>query len=156
MKSWIVLVSLISVTSAAVAAEIPVNLKNLLPVGRDEVSFRGTTFDRKDCSLDVFSAKKRFSAVVTVYYGIGQPDPIRTARFQLGEGYDFIGESTSAGILNFQSLHPHVNEEEKDQKATLKLYKEKGQLKAVQLLVEEEGYLGFNTLVKETCYLGKR
>ncbi|WP_413292907.1 hypothetical protein ACLSU7_16025 [Bdellovibrio sp. HCB185ZH] len=156
MKSWIVLVSLISLTSAALAAEIPVGLKNLLPVEKDEVSFQGTTFDRKDCSLDVFSAKKRFSATVTVYYGMGQPDPMRTARFQLGEGYNFIGESTSAGILNFQSLHPHVNEDEKDQKSILKLYKEKGRLKAVQVLVEEDGYLGFSTLIKETCYLGKR
>ncbi len=155
MKFLIFFVSLIGIASAALAVDVPVNLKNLLPVGKDEVSFRGNTFDKKECSLDVFSARKRFSAGLTVYYGYSNPEPGRSGRFQLGDGSEFVGEKISSGIFSYETLN-HALESDKDQRSTLKLYREKGKLKAVQLLVEEEGAFGFNTLTKETCYLRDR
>jgi hypothetical protein len=155
MKSWIVLVSLIGVTSAAMAVEVPVNLKNLLPVGKEEVSLHGNTFDRRECSFDVFSARKRFSADLTIYYGYSSPDPARSGRFQLGEGFDLVSEKNVVDTVNYQILS-HNQESDKDNRSTLKLYRQKGKLRAVQLLVEEEGRFGFNTVTKETCYLKVR
>jgi hypothetical protein len=150
MKSLIVSVSLSLLSQAAFAGAIPVELKNLVPVGKDEMTFRGKTLDGKECSFDVFSAKQRFSASITAYDSHG--NPVSSVNFRLGGNYELTKQEIVGSTVNYGTLIPKL-EPDRDLRITLKLHKDEKKLKAVQLLNEEESYIGFNTVSKETCYL---
>lgn len=150
MKSAIVFITMNLLVQSALAGAIPVELKNLLPVGKDERTFRGKTLDGKECSFDVFSAKGRFSASVSVYDGHG--NLINSVKFLLGNPNESVEQKNIGSTVNYENLIQQ-QDPDKDLRLTLKLHKEGKQLKAVQILREEESYIGFSTLDKETCYL---
>ncbi|UYL09929.1 hypothetical protein B9G69_004985 [Bdellovibrio sp. SKB1291214] len=149
MKSLVVFVSLCLCVSSVFAGPIPLQLKNLVPVGKDEMTYRGKTLDGKECSFDVFSARSRLSASVSIYDGRG--NPMTSAKFQLAAAFDSVQAKLVGNTENYEVLIQ--NESEKDVRVTLKLHKEDRKLKAVQVLREEESYIGFGTIEKVTCYL---
>ena len=152
MKSLIVMMSLFVAGSQALAGT-PIELKNLLPVGKDELTLKGTTPDKKDCAVELFSARDQFSASLIVYYAYAKVDSFRSGKFQLGrDGTELSDERELASTMNFETITRRPDPD-RDVRTTFKIYKENQKLKAVQLVVEDQTFLGFSTRTKESCFL---
>lgn len=154
MKNIIALMSLLVVSTTAYG-QVPRELQDLIPVGSNGIRMAGRTVDNKDCTVQFSATATSFQATVAVLDQQGEVDSRRFGSFQIGRGHELQSLGIQGDNTVAVSLHKAGASYASDSRATLKVNKPGDEIRAVQIIVEEKGFFGFKTEVKEACIFTK-
>lgn len=143
----------LSMLSFSAFAQVPQELQDLIPSGKNDLRLIGFTRDNKNCSVNLSSSSFSYSASLAVKDGQGVVDSRRFGTFQIGFGHRLQSIETQGENIVATSTHEAEESYSTDSRSTLKVNNPGNDIKAVQIVIEEKGFFGFKTTVKETCII---
>lgn len=147
---YIIALSLFASLSAS--AQVPNELRGLIPVGSQVIQLRGTTEDHHDCTVNLSASKDTFSASLAVLDANGDVNSRRFGVFQIGFGYNLQSISQKGSNLVAVSAHKAEEQYSSDALSILKVNKTPSKINAILVEVQEKGLFGYKTEVKEACF----
>lgn len=139
-------------TSMSAFAQVPNELRSLIPVGGNSIQLRGTTEDHHDCTVNLSSSQDTFSADVAVLDANGDVNSRRFGTFQIGFGHKLQKISQQGANLVAVSAHQAEEQYASDSLSILKVNKTATKINAILIEVQEKGFFGYKTEVKEACF----
>jgi hypothetical protein len=131
--------------------DIPIQLRQLIPVGESNLNLDGKTETGMPCGVNLNRSKLGFSANAFLLDSRGEMILKTFAKFQIGLGHNLQSLKSSEGDLAAVSAHFAEESYSSDTRSTLVVRREGEHIRSISIEEEKKGLFGWKSRIKTQC-----